>query len=95
MESRYVLDEARFFHELEIDRRAYQAMAEEIKQKYADKYVVIAHGKLIAVTEDFDQAGAIVDRLEPRPEHYLIFPGSEEPAFEFVQDNGGTYLEPA
>jgi hypothetical protein len=83
---RYVTDEAAFERELAVDQAAYEAMKEQLHRDYAGQYVAIAHGRLVAVTATLEEAEAAIDQLEPPPQHFLIFPADEEPAFGEVFD---------
>jgi hypothetical protein len=74
-----------FEQELQRNREAYEALRDQIRQEYAGQYVAIAQGRLIAASADFDEALAVVQRLQPAPEHYVVFPANEEPAFEPVE----------
>ena len=80
------MDEALFRHEMAANRRAYEALREEIRERYAGQYVALADGKLIAAAPTYDSAVALVQRLAPIPEHYLVFPANEEPDFEPFYD---------
>lgn len=74
-----------FEQELERNREAYEALRDQIRREYAGQYVAIAQGRLIAACADFDEALAAVQRLQPAPEHYVVFPADEVPAFEPVE----------
>jgi hypothetical protein len=76
------MDTATFEREMEINRRGYEALREQIQRDHAGQYVALAHGRLIAAAPTFDEAFALVQRLEPVPECFLLWPADEEPDFE-------------
>jgi hypothetical protein len=67
--------------ELALNRQAYEAMRGQIQRDHPGQYIAIAFGKIVAITPDFESAKAAVDRLQPAPNHVLVFPADEEPAF--------------
>jgi Family of unknown function (DUF5678) len=71
-----------FDQEMACNRQAYEQLKEQIRRDYAGQYVAIAFGKIVAVNPDFDEAVAAVERLNPPPEHSVVFPASDEPMFE-------------
>lgn len=75
-----------FAAELADNRAAYERLREQIRRAAAGQYVAIAQGRLIALTETFDEAVAAVDQLHPPPEHFLVFPVDEEPLFDVIDD---------
>jgi hypothetical protein len=75
-----------FDQEMASNRQAYDRLKEQIRREYAGKYVAIAFGKIIAVSPDFDETTAAVDRLQPAPAHCVVFPAEDEPHFEPVED---------
>jgi hypothetical protein len=79
-----------FDQEMACNRQAYERLKEQIRREHAGKYVAIAFGKIIAVSSDFDEATASVNRLQPAPAHCVVFPAEDEPHFEPVQ---ATYME--
>jgi hypothetical protein len=68
------------------NQQAYEALREQIRQNYAGQYVALAEGRLITVAPTFDQARDAVERLQPVPECYWVFPADIEPAFDLVYD---------
>jgi hypothetical protein len=77
-------DEAEYQRQLEENRRAYEALRDEIHQKYPDKYVAIAFGRIVAVDPDYHKAVGIVDAMEPKPGHSAIFRGDDDGEACFV-----------
>ncbi len=65
-----------------LNRKAYEALREQIKKEYAGQYAAIAHGKLIAVAGTYDKALAAVQELQPGPEHFLVFGADDENALD-------------
>jgi hypothetical protein len=68
------------------NQQAYEALRDQIRQDYAGQYVALAEGRLITAAPTFDQARAAVQRLQPVPEYFLVFPADCEPAFDLVYD---------
>ena len=83
------MDRVTFDRESALNRRAYDAARDSIQREHRGKYVALAHGKIIGTADTFDAARALVERLEPMPEYYLVFPAELEPNFGFVLDLGG------
>ena|SRR5947209_1042674 len=77
-------DQAEFDRQLDENRRAYEALRDEFRAKYADQYVAIAFGRIVAVDPDYFRATAVVDGLDPKPVHSLVFLGADDPGFEPV-----------
>jgi hypothetical protein len=84
------MSQMQYEREMELNKRAYAKLREQIRHDYAGKYVGIAFGRVIAVDADFDKVTAAVDALEPPPEASLVFPAEDEPSFEPYYD---TYSE--
>ena len=80
------MDRATFARESTLNRQAYGQLRESIPREHSGKYVVLAHGQLVGSAPTFDEARALVERLEPLPEYYLVFPADVEPDFELVYD---------
>ena len=80
------MDLATFEREQAINQKAYETLREEIRRDYAGQYVTLAQGRVIAASPDFDEALAAVQRLQPVPEFYLVFPADDEPVFEPFYD---------
>ena len=68
------------------NQQAYEALRHEIRHDYAGQYVALAEGRLITAAPTFDEARAAIQRLQPVPEYYLVFPAEIEPAFDLVYD---------
>lgn len=75
-----------FAVEWELNRTAYERLREKIRQAPPGQYAAIAQERLIALAPTFEEGVAAVERLQPRPEHFLVFPVDEEPAFEVIDD---------
>ncbi len=73
-----------FDEQMELNRVTYEQVRDQIHRAEPGQYAVIAAGRLLAVTADFDSAMAEVEALHPVPEHYLIFPSNTEPVFDVV-----------
>ena len=54
---------------------AYERLEDEIRTKYLGQYVAIADGRLIKVSQNFDEADQAVKAYR----HCLVFPAGEEP----------------
>jgi hypothetical protein len=78
-----------YTRESNLNRQAYAQLREHLQREYAGKYVALAHGKLIGAAPSFDEARALVNRLDPVPEYYLVFPATAEPDFDLVYDLTG------
>lgn len=77
------MDPSVFAAQLAMNQAAYREHREEIRRS-APGYAAIAHGRLIVLTPTFDEAAAAVRRLQPPPDHFLVFPADEEPAFDLI-----------
>lgn len=75
-----------FSTELAKNRTAYMNLREQIQRAEPGQYAAIAQGKRIAFTETFDEGVTAVQQLDPMPEHFLVFPVDEEPAFDVIND---------
>lgn len=80
-------DNPEFDRQLEENRRAYEALREEIRTRYAGQYVGIAFGRIIAVDPDFARVCEAIDRLDPQPEHQAVFPADDEPRMDDYYEN--------
>ena len=49
----------------------------------------MAHGGVIGTAEKFDDARALIERLEPVPEFYTVFSADDEPNFDLDYDFHG------
>lgn len=81
-----IMDQATFDRETAIHRKLYEELKERIRSEYAGQYIALAKGRMIAASHSYDEVEAAVDRLQPVPEYYLIFPAEMEPHFEPVYD---------
>jgi hypothetical protein len=79
-----VTDMAAFTQELAVNRAAYASLKDQLRRDYAGQYVALAFGRLVAVCPDFESATRAVLALQPRPQHFAVFPGDQEPVFEPV-----------
>lgn len=75
-----------FSTEMAKNRAAYKQVREQIQRAEPGQYAAMAQGRLLAITGSFDEGVAVVRRLQPAPEHFLVFPVDEEPAFEVIDD---------
>jgi hypothetical protein len=89
-------NEAEFIRQMEENRAAYHALRDEIREKYGRQYVAIVFGKLIAAHPEQERVIAIVESLDPKPEHSAVFRADDEdaessfvPYFSYYQ---GEYL---
>jgi hypothetical protein len=80
------MDMATYERETAINRKAYEALKDQIRTEHAGKYVALGQGKILGVAPSFDEVKATVDQIHPTPEHVLIFPAEMEPSFELVYD---------
>jgi hypothetical protein len=72
----------RFDEELELNRRAYAELCDQIRREYAGKYVGLAFGRVMAADTDYDTVVAAMDALDPPPACALVFPAESEPFFD-------------
>jgi hypothetical protein len=86
---RQVVDLATYTRESTLNRQAYGQLREHLQRAYAGQYVALARGQVVGVAPTFDEARALVERLEPVPEYYLVFPAEVEPDFDLVYDPAG------
>ncbi len=84
-----------FNQELALNRQVYESLREKIRRDYSGQYVAIAFGKIVALSPDFDEAKNVVEKLDPAPEHVVIFPADEEPAWEPFESISSEFEEPA
>lgn len=80
------MNRTEFDREAALHRQLYDSLREQIRLQYAGKYVALAGGQLVAVTDSFDRAQVAIQQLEPVPDYYLIFPAEAEPSFELAYD---------
>jgi hypothetical protein len=76
------MDETTFEQELAANRRAYEQLRDHIRHDYGNQYVAMAFGKIVGSAPKFDEASAIVSRLQPQPEHFVVFQADDEPMFD-------------
>jgi len=76
------VDEAKFEQELLLNRQAYERLRDHIRRDYDHQYVALAFGKIVAAAPTFDEASAAVSRLQPQPEHFVVFQADDEPIFD-------------
>jgi len=74
-----------FADEMAKNRAAFEQLREQIRRA-SPGYAAIAHGRLVALTETFDEAKEAVESVQPPAEHFLVFPSDEDPAFELIDD---------
>jgi hypothetical protein len=76
------MDETKFEQELQLNRQSYQELRDQIRRDYDHQYVALAFGKIVAAAPTFDEASAAVSRLQPQPEHFVVFQANDEPIFD-------------
>jgi hypothetical protein len=81
---------ATFTKESALNRQAFDQLRTRIRRENAGQYVALAHGKLLGAAPTFDEASALVKRLVPVPEYYLVFPADMEPDFDLAYDLAGS-----
>ncbi len=86
------MDEAKFEQELLLNRQAYERLRDHIRRDYDHQYVALAFGKIVGSAPTFDEASAIVSRLQPQPEHFLVFEADQEPMFDEFFDPYSEFL---
>jgi hypothetical protein len=79
--SRAVFDE-----QLEANRAAYTALRDRLWRDYAGQYVALAHGKVVGTGPSYDGAYAATQRLDPAPEHFIVFEADQEAMFDVIDD---------
>jgi hypothetical protein len=89
-EGRFTVNITTFTRESAVNRQAYDRLRSDIRRDHAGKYVALANGRLIGAAPTFDEAQALVKRLRPVPEYYLVFPADIEPDFELAYDLAGS-----
>jgi hypothetical protein len=81
-----------FDRQLEENRRAYAALREEIRAKYAGRFVALAFGRVAADGATVREVMAAVERLVPRPLHVEVFPAEAEPLFDELLSPSAEYF---
>jgi len=76
------MDEATFERETAVNRRAYEAMRDEIRREHCGRYVALGQGRILAAAATYDEVMAAVQQLRPIPEYFLVFSADDEPGFE-------------
>ena len=84
------MDISTFARESALNRGAFEQQRERIQREFAGQYVALAHGEVIGAAKSFDAARGLVERLDPAPEYYLVFPAEIEPDFDLVYDLAGS-----
>lgn len=80
------MDMATYERETAINRKAYEALKDQIRAEHAGKYVALGSGRILAVAPTFDEVEAALGHLQDIPECYFVFPAEMEPHFELVYD---------
>jgi hypothetical protein len=80
------MDMATYERETAINRKAYEALKEQIQTEHAGKYVALGSGRILAVAPTFDEVEAALEQLQDLPECYFVFQAEMEPHFELVYD---------
>jgi hypothetical protein len=76
------MDLAAYEKETAVNRRAWQDLSEQVRREYSGQYVALGQGRVLAAAPTYDETVAAVERLQPVPECYWVFPADMEPAFE-------------
>jgi hypothetical protein len=77
------MDEETFEREVALNRRAWEGgVREVVRREHAGRYVALGLGRILASAPTYREAVAIVERLRPVPEFFLVFRADHEPAFE-------------
>ncbi len=75
-----------FEQAVHINREAFAALRDQIRQCYAGNYVVLGDGQILASASSYEEALAVFKRLPSPPECYFVFEAGDEPAFEVFTD---------
>jgi len=81
-----VKDQARFEQEFAANQQAYEELKDQIRREYGSQYVAIAHGRLVGPAPTFEEATAMALKLQPRPEHFVVFEADSDPMFDIIDD---------
>jgi len=65
-------NEADLETDADANNRVYEAMKEELSQKYTGKFIIIAEGKLTGVYENLNEASEKLRSLKPRIKHAIL-----------------------
>jgi hypothetical protein len=83
---RIVTDRAAFDREMALNKEAYEGgLRERLQRDHVGEYALIAFGRLITTTPDYEAALRALEQLDPQPQHVLLFPAEEEAPFAFVE----------
>jgi hypothetical protein len=82
-----------FEREMEQNRKAYEALRDKIRAKYAGQYVAMAFGRVVHVSPSFDESRDAVEALQPAPEHIAVFPADEDPLFDVIESRYGEFVD--
>jgi uncharacterized protein (DUF433 family) len=77
---------------LAADRAVWLREVHRLRGKHPGKCAVIANGRLLGVADTLAEAQALVERLEPPPELYLVFFVDQDPVFEPYYDTFAEYF---
>jgi len=58
--------------EAEANNECYESLRAELEKEYKWKVAVIAHGKLIGVYNELEEAAAAIRNLKQRPKHAIM-----------------------
>ena len=64
---------------MQITRMAFERQRDTIRNTYADRFVGMACGRVLASGYDFDAVVAELEALMPKPEYFIVFRADEEP----------------
>ena len=76
------MNETKFDEELALNRRAYEKLRDQIRHDYDHQYVALAFGRIVGSAPTFDEASALIENLDPKPQHFLVFQADDEPMFD-------------
>jgi len=76
------MNETKFDEELALSRRAYEKLRDQIRHDYDHQYVALAFGRIVGSAPTFDEASALIENLDPKPQHFLVFQADDEPMFD-------------
>jgi len=76
------MNETKLDEELALNRRAYEKLRDQIRNDYDHQYVALAFGRIVGSAPTFDEASALIENLDPKPQHFLVFQADDEPMFD-------------
>jgi hypothetical protein len=79
------MNSTKYDEEYLLNRRAYQELKDTIRRDYAGQLVALAFGRVVAVGPDHETISAALGRLDPMPEHYVVFPADVEDPLDAVE----------